>query len=451
MRDIDKPPQFKPECCHMSVNPHTVAVLPRMFRVRQRFDSDQISDVTAAVHTAFDQVADLQSQRIQPSASVAIAVGSRGISKLNQIVRAVVETLRQIGANPFIVPAMGSHGGATAEGQAKILAGYGVDEASMGCPVRSSMQTLCVGHTESGVEIHVDQIACEADHVVLVNRIKPHTRISGPYESGLIKMLMIGLGKHRGAEIYHRAMVREPFDQLVPQAVSLILSKLPVLCGVGIIENAFDEPARIEVVPSGELLQREPELLADARRRMPSLPFNELDLVIIDQIGKNISGAGMDTNVVGRKFNDKVAGIHEWPKVQQIYVRGLTSKTGGNATGIGIAEYCRSQVVRQMDVEMTRINCLTALHATAAAVPIHWETDREVLSVAMDQCGRRSLDKVRCVWLPNTLHLDELVCSEALWDETQTLVSSGRLSILNEPQDWPLDSQGNLQPAFQWL
>ncbi len=231
----------------------------------------------------------------------------------------------------------GSHGGATAEGQAKILAGYGVDEASMGCPVRSSMQTLCVGHTASGVEIHVDQLACEADHVILVNRIKPHTRISGPYESGLIKMMMIGLGKHRGAEIYHRAMVREPFDQLVPQAVSLILSKLPVWCGVGIIENAFDEPARIEVVPSGEILQLEPQLLDDARQRMPSLPFNELDLVIIDQIGKNISGAGLDTNVVGRKFNDKVAGTHEWPKVLQIYVRGLTSKTGGNATGIGIA------------------------------------------------------------------------------------------------------------------
>ena len=435
----------------MSANQHSAAVLPRMFRVRQRFDADEIHDVATAVRDEFYRVGILQNDVVRPGESVAVAVGSRGISKLSQIVRAVIDTLQQAGAKPFIVPAMGSHGGATAEGQAKILAGYGVDEASMGCPVRSSMQTHCVGHTASGVEIHVDQIASEADHVVLVNRIKPHTRISGPYESGLIKMMMIGLGKHRGAEIYHRAMVRESFDQLVPQAVSLLLSKLPVLCGVGIIENAFDEPARIEVVPSSELLRREPELLADARRRMPSLPFNELDLVIIDQIGKNISGSGLDTNVVGRKYNDKVAGVHEWPKVLQIYVRGLTIKTGGNATGIGIAEYCRSQIIQQMDIEMTRINCLTALHATAAAIPIYWETDREVLSVAIDQCGRRSLDQVRCAWFPNTLHLDDLICSEALWDETQTLASSGRLSIVNEPQDWPFDPQGNLQPAFKWI
>lgn len=435
----------------MSANSKPSDVLPRMFRVRQRFDEHEVDDVAAAVHRELQRVMTLQQHPIREGDSIAIAVGSRGISKLHQIVRAVVETFQQIGAKPFIVPAMGSHGGATAEGQANILAGYGIDELTMGCPVRSSMQTSVVGHTSSGVEIHVDTAACQADHVVLVNRIKPHTRISGPYESGLIKMLMIGLGKHRGAEVYHRAMVRESFDQLVPQAVSLILSKLPVWCGVGIVENAFDQPARIEVVPSEAFLQREPELLADARRRMPSLPFRELDLVIIDQIGKNISGSGLDTNVVGRKFNDKVAGVNEWPKVQQIYVRGLTSKTGGNATGIGIAEYCRSQLVRQMDVEMTRINCLTALHATAAAIPLHWETDREVLEVAIDQCGRPSLDQVRCVWLPNTLHLDQLICSEALWDESQTLVLAGRLEVIHKPQPWPLDPQGNLQPAFEWI
>ncbi len=429
---------------------HQVAnELPRLFRVRQRFAADQLDDVAASVQAAFSKSNLFAQCPLAPGAQVAVAVGSRGIAKLDTIVRAVIQTLQQQGVSPFIVPAMGSHGGATDEGQAKILAGYGITAAGMGCLIRSSMQTQRIGQLAGGAELHLDAQACQADHVVLINRIKPHTRIIGPYESGLIKMLMVGLGKHRGAEIYHRAMVREPFDRLVQQAVPQILARVPVLCGVGIIENAFDQPARIEVVPSDQLLSREPELLNDARARMPSLPFRELDLVIIDQIGKNLSGSGLDTNVVGRKYNDKVAGPNEWPKVQQIYVRGLSRQTGGNATGIGIAEYCRSQIVRDMDIEMTRINCLTALHATAASIPLHWETDREVLKVAIDQSGRRSPEQVRCVWIANTLHIDTLLCSEALWAESQDLVSSGRLSIVHEPQAWDWDPQGNLRPAFE--
>jgi len=378
--------------------------------------------------------------KILPGHRVAIAVGSRGISDIETVVRAVVGCVRHRGGMPFIIPAMGSHGGATADGQADVLSRYGITAESMGCEIRSSMETSVVGKTTHGVDVHVDSYAMAADHVIIVNRIKLHTRIAGRYQSGIIKMMLIGLGKHRGAIAYHRAMARITFDGLVSQAAPMIMASCPILMGVGIVENAFDQIATIEAIPAANILQREPQLLEIARGHMPRLPFADADLLMIDRIGKNISGSGLDTNVVGRKSNDKAAAADEVPKVQLIYVRGLTPQTKGNASGIGIAEFCRSELVREMDVDITRINCLTALHVSAAAIPVHYETDREVLRIAIDQCGRERIRDVRCLWIEDTLHVAEVTCSEAYLEEA----IAGGFEILSQPQTLEWKSDGNL-------
>jgi len=418
---------------------------PRFFRVKQRFDDTKIEDLDRATRQTIDVSLPMQLHRIQKGQSVAIAIGSRGISRLAILAKSVVESVKKCGGVPFIIPAMGSHGGASDEGQSAVLASYGVTPEAMHCEIRSSMATEIVGTTSGGVAVHVDAHALNADHVIIVNRVKPHTRISGPYESGLVKMMLIGLGKHSGAAEYHRAMTRQTFEELVSEAAPMILSRVPILLGVAVVENAFDEIAHVEAIDADQILNREPELLELAKRKMPRLPFDSADLVIIDRIGKNISGSGLDTNVVGRKFNDKIAGTNEWPKVQQIYVRGLTPETKGNAAGIGIAEYCRSRVVSEMDGEVTRINCLTALHVTAAAIPVHWETDREVLRIACDQSGRSVAQEIRCLWIADTLHVGEVLCSEAYLDEAKTRRD---LEIISEPAAVRWLADGNLEEAF---
>ena len=417
--------------------------LPRFFRVRQHFKSDQISDVDSVVA---EQIrASELSRRLEPGQSVAIAVGSRGIARIGEIVAAAVRAVRALGGVPWIVPAMGSHGGATAAGQTAVLAEYGITPERMGCEIRSSMEVREIGKTSQGVHVYFDACAANADHVIVINRIKPHTRICGPHESGMVKMMLIGLGKHRGAAEYHQAMTRIAFEELVHEAVPMILSQCPISLGLAIIENAYDQVAMIEAVDPSNLLNREPELLDLARQWMPRLPFSDSDLLIIDKIGKNISGSGMDTNVVGRKFNDKIAGVDEFPKILQIYVRGLTDQSAGNAAGIGIAEYCRSDLVRQMDVEKTRVNCLTALHITAAAIPIHWETDREVLAIAAGQSGRTTAEQLRWMWIQSTLCVGELMCSEAYWHSAS---QRDDLSIIAPLSELRFESTGQLSESF---
>ena len=334
--------------------------LPEFFRVRQRFESHRIDDLAGAVHDALHSAA--LAEKIRPGQRVAISVGSRGINNLSTIVGSVVREIQAVGGQPFIVPAMGSHGGATAEGQAKVLATYGVTELAMGCPVVASMETILVGTTAEGVDVHFDRVASQADHVVVVNRVKPHTRLAGKFESGLIKMLMIGLGKHRGASLYHQ--VFPDFDyslnRLAPSIVEMIVDRMPVTLGIAIVEDAFENTSHIEAVEARDFLTREPELLALAKSRMPRLPFDRAELLIVDQIGKEISGTGMDTNVIGRKSNDKCAAPEEFPKIRQVYIRSLTDKTAGNACGIGVAEYCHRRVVEAMNVEVTKINCVTS-------------------------------------------------------------------------------------------
>ena len=414
-------------------------MLPRFCRVRQKFDSHQIVDIPDAVRK---QLASLRlKDHIREGDSVAVTAGSRGIANIVEITRSTIDFLQEIGAKPFVVPAMGSHGGGTAEGQVKVLASLGMTPDSLGCEIRASMETVTVCEHRLGFPIHFDRNAFEADHVLVVNRVKAHTGISGPLESGLVKMLLIGLGKHEGAKIYHRAMEDHSFQEIVESVVGPVLSKCKILGGLGIVENALEQTAEIRGLAAEEILREEPKLLDLAKLLMARLPFEALDLLLVDFMGKNISGTGMDTNVVGRKSNDNTAMPGETPRIKRICVRDLTEKTGGNATGIGIAEFCRSQLVAKINQRITAINCVTALHPTGAMIPVHYPTDREMLEVAGSTLGLTPLENCRMVWIENTLHLDEFECSEAA---AAILKNHSGIESIGQPREIPFDSDGNL-------
>ena len=413
--------------------------LPKIFRLRQRFKRERVDDVAAEVRRQLARL-DL-GRRVRTGDSVAVTAGSRGIVDLPAILGAVVIQLQALGARPFVVPAMGSHGGATAEGQRALLESYGLTEAALGCPIRSSMETVILGHTASGIPVQIDRYAHEADHLLLLNRVKPHTSFVGEIESGLVKMLLIGLGKHAGAEAYHRAIQELSFARIIAETLPLALGRCSVLAGLGIVENGYEETARIQALAPHELEQGEKLLLRLARELLPGLPFRSVDLLVVDEMGKNLSGTGIDTNVVGRRFDDHKAAEGEWPKVRRIAVRGLTSASHGNALGIGIADFCTRRLLEQADMQVTRINALTSLHLSAARLPFVYDTDREMLSVALSTTGVADPERARVLWIRNTLELRELECSAAYREEAE-----GRpdLTILSDLRAWPLDEQGQL-------
>lgn len=412
---------------------------PSIFRVRQTFERPIVDDVSAEVASQLAKL-DLK-QTVQPGQSVAITAGSRGIANIHLIIKAIVDHCKEIGAEPFIVPAMGSHGGATAEGQTKIINSYGITEEFCGCPIRASMETVVVCDAAEGFPVHFDKHAFEADHVVVCGRVKPHTNFVGDIESGLMKMMLIGLGKYNGAQIYHRAIKDYTFGQIVRSVAREVLAKCHIVAGVGIVENGYDETAKIEAVAPSDFEEREKELLVLAKEWLPSLPFKQADLLLIDEIGKNISGTGMDTNVVGRKYLDHVAAETEFPKIRNIAIRGLTYETHGNATGIGLAEFALTRAVESMDQHITRTNCLTGGHATGAMIPLHYASDREVLDVALPQSGLTDAPNAKLMWIHNTLDVAEVECSAAYLEEAK---SRDDLKILTDPRPLPFDDAGLL-------
>lgn len=420
--------------------------LPSFFRLKQSFPRPRLSDVPATVMRELKNCvpADLTGK------SVAVTVGSRGIAGIADITRACVDFLKQRQALPFLVPAMGSHGGATAEGQAGVLARFGITEASMGCPVRSSMEVEQVAMAAEGFPVFFDRYAMSADYVLVVNRIKPHTRFIGEIESGLMKMMLIGLGKKQGAEVYHRVIVNYSFDQIVRSVARTVIERCNILAGLAILENAYEETAQITAVAPSEIESREPEFLRQVKEWMPRLPFDHAELLMVDRIGKNISGAGMDTNVVGRKRNDHAAIEGERPDIHHIYLRGLTEQTHGNACGIGLAEMCHRRLLEQMDHHVTRLNCITAGHVTGAMVPIDFANDREALLVACQLAGYVPPEQVTAMWIRDTLSLDEVECSQALFEGAKRLASESQatIEILSEPRPLEFDPQGDLVERF---
>ena len=412
---------------------------PLIFRVKQNFPAQRVDDIPATVERELGRLE--LAQKVRPGQSVAITAGSRGVANIAIIIQATVRHFQKLGAKPFIVPAMGSHGGGTAEGQRGLIEGYGITEAAMGCPIRASMETVIVCQAAEGFPVHFDKQAFGADHVLVVGRIKPHTGFVGEIESGLMKMMLIGLGKHHGAKIYHRAIMNYSFGQILHSVGREVLAKCRIVAGLGIVENAYDQTALIQAVAPDEFQEREKELFVLAKEWIPRLPFKTADLLLIDEVGKNISGTGMDTNVIGRKYNDHVAFENEWPKVKRIIVRNLTEATHGNATGLGISEFCRTRVIEQMDVKITRINCLTGGHPTAAMLPLDYPTDREILDAALPTIGLTEPPDSRLLWIHNTLEVAEVECSAAYYAEA---TERKDLAILCPPRPMPFDAAGNL-------
>jgi hypothetical protein len=412
--------------------------IPEFFRVRQSFDRPQVVDVAGEVQT---QLASLHlDQTVKAGDTVAISAGSRGIANIAVIIKAIADHVRLIGGQPVIIPAMGSHGGATAEGQRAIIEGYGITEEFCNCPIQAGMETVVVTQAAEGFDVHFDRYAFEADHVIVCGRVKPHTGFTGDIESGIMKMMLIGLGKRTGAEIYHRAIKDYSFGQIVRSVAREVLAKCHVIAGVGIVENAFEETAMIEAMAPGDIEDCEKELLREAKRLMPQLPFPSADLLVIDRIGKNISGSGLDTNIVGRKYLDHRAADDEYPKIRNIAVRGLTPESKGNAVGIGLVELCRSQLVRDMDRKSTFLNCIVGGHVTGGMIPIDFETDCEMVTTALSLIGLTDPVDAKVLWISDTLHVSELECSGAYFEAA---LQRDDLEIIEQPRPIPFDADGN--------
>lgn len=413
--------------------------LPRMYRIRQTFDTPRLTDLVGEVRR---QLASLNlGPRIEPGQTVAITVGSRGVANVALITREIVQHFVALGAKPFVVPAMGSHGGATAAGQRALIESFGVTEEYIGCPIQATMETVIIDRTPQGIAVHFDKNAAEADHVFIANRIKPHTMFVGPIESGLHKMMLIGLGKQAGAVLYHRAIKSFTFLEIIRAVGDVVVKRCRVLGGLAIVENAFEETALVEGVPVEKFYEREVELLEKARAWMPRLPLNDIDLLVVDEIGKEISGTGMDTNIVGRKFNDHAATADDATNCRRIFIRGLTEKTHGNGTGIGLCEFTNRRTVEALDMESTKVNCITAGHATAAMIPVYYDTDREVVNTALKTLGLIEPPEARVVQIKNTLLLEEMLVSETCLPQ---LKDNPRVSIISGPFDWEFDGAGNL-------
>lgn len=416
---------------------------PRMLRVKQKFEAPTLEDIPAAVRAEVQSLA--LDSKVTAGESVAISVGSRGIANIALIIKSLVEELKVLGLEPFLVPAMGSHGGGVAEAQQAIIEGYGVTEEYTGAPIKASMETVQVGETEDGVPVFFDKYAYEADHVAVVGRIKPHTDFVGEIESGLHKMMLIGLGKHKGAALYHQAIVHYSFDRIIRSVGQTVIDKCGVLLGLGLVENQYDKTALIKGVGAEELVEREKELLVLAKKWMPRLPFETVDLLIVDEIGKNISGAGMDTNVVGRKFHDNHAAEKEYPKVTRILVRGLTEETHGNASGIGTAEYAHKRAIEEMDREITYINCMTGNHPSGAHIPLYFDTDRICIDRALETVGLVEPKNAKVLRIHNTLELAEVLVSEAYLPEVE---KRDDLEVIGEAEDMPFDANDDLPLTF---
>jgi hypothetical protein len=410
-----------------------------MVRLRQHFERPRVEDVATAVRDALHQL-DL-GRAIRPGQTVALTAGSRGIANIPVVLRAVVRSLRDLGAQPFLVPAMGSHGGGTAAGQRQVLESYGITEASVGAPIRSAMEVVPLGTTAEGFPVVLDRHAWEADHVGVVARIKPHTSYHGPIESGLLKMMMIGLGKHAGARTYHRLLLEHPYDRVVRSVGRLMRAKAEIAFGLGLVENAYDETALVEAALPGDFELIEERLLALARRWLPRLPWREADLLIVDEIGKEISGSGMDTNVVGRKRAFPRKEPEGQPQMRFIFVRGLSAHTHGNAAGIGLADFTTTRLVRATDYPSTVLNCLTSGYPEGAHLPVHFGSDREVIDAALAILGTRAPQEARILHIRNTLAVEEVEASEPCLEQAGRQTD---FTIEGGPYELTFDAQGNL-------
>ena len=413
--------------------------LPRWVRVRQNLVTATIDDVAAAVAGEFSRPEIRET--IQPGQKVALTGGSRGIDRIDHVLKAAAHEIKQLGAEPFIVPAMGSHGGATAAGQLEILEHYGVTEEKMGCPVRSSMETVLLGHVKDNVPVWVDKTAyTEADITIPINRVKPHTDFHGHIESGLMKMIAIGLGKQKGADTFHGRSFAE-FPTLIPAVGQFTLQHMPMPFGLALVEDGQSRLSLIQAVPSARIMEEEQELLKIARERMARLPGEEIDVLIVDQLGKDISGIGADTNVINRYWNGP---LPQPPHIKRVVMRDLTKDTEGNACGIGLGDVVLQQIVDKLDPVQTYMNVVTAKGPEGARIPLTVANDREALFVALACCHQIENESARIMRIQDTKHLEDLWVSEPLLPQME---ATGRVSPIGEVEEISFDAQGMFTQA----
>ncbi|MFJ7938794.1 lactate racemase domain-containing protein [Peribacillus sp. NPDC096622] len=404
--------------------------LPKMVKVRQKFRTPQIADVAGEVEKAIKEAGVLS--RIKDNDRVAIAVGSRGVADLPTLVRETVAAVMEAGGNPFIVPAMGSHGGATAEGQIDVLLQLGISEEAVGAPIRSSMEVIKLDELPNGLPVYIDKLAYESDKIIVINRIKPHTAFRGPVESGLMKMITIGLGKQKGAEAAHAYSFKYMAEH-VPEMAKISLSKAPIIFGLATIENAYDKPAKIVAVPAEELGEVEPGLLLEAKSLMPKIHFDSMDVLIVNELGKDISGDGMDPNITGNFATPYATG---GPDVKRTVVLGLTEKTHGNANGIGMADMTTKAVMNEIEWEKGYANALTSTVTDVVKLPMFLDTQELAVKAAIKTCNAFDLNKVRVVRIKNTLEIGEIWISESMMEEALKIKD---IEILSDPEELVLD------------
>jgi hypothetical protein len=419
--------------------------LPRWVKVRQRLDHTSVPDVAAAMAEEFAKPG--VGDTITGGMTVALTAGSRGIHAIDQIIKATVDEVRKRGATPFIVPAMGSHGGATVEGQLSILEHYNITPESMGCEIRASMETVHLGYVEETVPVYFDKTAYEqADAVIPIGRVKPHTDFVGPVESGIMKMIAIGLGKQKGAEYFHARGFKH-FDHLIPSVGKFSLETVNMPFGIATVENGYSKCSLIEAIPAKEIWDREQELLQIARERLGRLPGTELDLLIVDEIGKDVSGDGADPNVINRDVVGLVdrEALGFKPTIQRIIFRDLTPDTEGNATGVGMAEVVLRQLVEKIDPVKTYMNMITAKGPEGARVPMTMDNDRQALYIALACCLDTQVETARIARIRSTKYVEDMWVSEPFLEQ---VLSTGQVDVINEPGPIVFDENGMFAEGF---
>lgn len=404
-----------------------------------------LSDLSGVVRTAMASLGPAL-DKLRPGSRIAVTCGSRGIDRLPEVLKLICTVIKDYRCDPFIVPAMGSHAGATAEGQRELLAELGVTEAQMGVPIISSMETVHLGHTPEGLDVYIDRVAWEAAHILLLNRVKMHTDFDGVVESGLLKILAVGLGKVEGATSFHRHSLRIGYEAAILSMGHLLLGTGRILGGIGLVENDRHTLSRIEGAPAAQLEKMERELLIYSRRLHGRLPFSGLDLLIVDEIGKNISGAGMDTKVIGRAVHPDQPFTRPAINIRRIYVRDLSRDSGGNANGVGFADVIHQKIAAKVDLQVTYTNAATALAYRAARMPMYLPCDRVALEFLLNNLGVVESSSLRAVWIRNTLALDFLlatpVAAAELRDNSDYEISDLKVAPA-------FDAQGDLLPPMQ--
>jgi hypothetical protein len=416
----------------------------RLLNIHQKFPDRRIADIPSTVHKELAGAG--FGDHLKPGARIAIGVGSRGIANVATIVKSVVEYWKSRGFSPFLFPAMGSHGAATAEGQADVLAHYGIIEETMGCPVISSLDVVPLGSTLDGIEAFMDKNAYDSDGVFLIGRVKWHTDFAGKIESGLFKMMAIGLGKFAGAQRYHTFAYKLGLEHVIRSVGRQVLKSQKILGGMAILEDANHNTAQLTAVPVEQMEQKEEELLALCKSWMGRIPVKEVDILIVDEIGKTFSGAGMDTKVINRSVNGEYNPWDTAPKIHRIFVRGLSNRSYGNGVGVGMADVINDRLLKVIDWTPTHINSLTASTPAAIRTPAHYSTDRLCLGKFWPTVGKFEQKDVTIAWIANSMELAHLRLSENLLSE---IAANPMLEIEGEPEEFDFDDTGNLHNLME--